>query len=121
MKTKCTTKPIEFHPLHRRNILGQFDGGAITSDGGSLLLREIEHRTQIISEFAECFTDHRDPNLIEHSVKELLAQRIYGLALGYEDVNDHDQLRHDPDNGRTSTHCETHSRAMVGCADNRPR
>lgn len=96
MKTKCTTKPMEFHPLNRRNILGQFDGGAITSDGGSLLLREIENHTQIISEFAECFTDHRDPNLTEHSVKELLAQRIYGLALGYEDLNDHDQLRHDP-------------------------
>jgi len=73
-----------------------FDGGAITSDAGALLLREVEAKMGILGRFAGCFTDHRDPELIEHSVDHLIAQRVYGLALGYEDLNDHDQLRHDP-------------------------
>jgi hypothetical protein len=73
-----------------------FDGGTISSDAGGLLLREVEERTGIIRQFAACFADHRDPGLVEHTVQELVAQRIYGLALGYEDLNDHDQLRRDP-------------------------
>jgi hypothetical protein len=77
-------------------VVGRFDGGAITSDGGGLLLREVEKRTGIIAQFAACFTDHRNPERIEHTVKELVAQRVYALALGYEDLNDHDPLRHDP-------------------------
>jgi hypothetical protein len=76
--------------------VARFDGGRITSDAGGLLLRETEQRTGIIRRFATCFTDHRDPDLIEHTVEELLAQRVYGLALGYEDLNDHDALRFDP-------------------------
>jgi hypothetical protein len=76
--------------------VGRFDGGRITSDGGGLLLRETEQATGIIAQFAGCFTDHRDPDLIEHTVEELVAQRIYALALGYEDLNDHDDLRNDP-------------------------
>jgi len=76
--------------------VGRFDGGAITSDAGGLLLREVEKRTGIIAQFAACFTDHRDPIRIEHPVKALVAQRVYALALGYEDLNDHDQLRADP-------------------------
>lgn len=75
---------------------GRFDGGVITSDAGGLLLREVEKRTGIIAQFTACFRDHRDPVRIEHTVEELVAQRVYGLALGYEDLNDHDQLRHDP-------------------------
>src|SRR5262245_9858166 len=77
-------------------VLGSFDGGDIPSDGGSLLLRKTEELTAIIRQFAECFTDHRDPELIEHSLEHLVAQRVYALALGYEDLNDHDELRHDP-------------------------
>jgi hypothetical protein len=77
-------------------VQGRFDGGAITSDAGGLLLREVEKRTGIVAQFAACFRDHRDPARTEHTVKELVAQRVYGLALGYEDLNDHDQLRHDP-------------------------
>jgi hypothetical protein len=76
--------------------VARFDGGPITSDAGGLLLREVEQHTGIIRQLARCFTDHRDEELIEHSVEELLRQRIFGLALGYEDLNDHDQLRHDP-------------------------
>ena len=85
-----------FHPLKRREIRAQFDGGAISSDGGGLLLREVEKRIGILHQFAACFTDYRNADLIEHTVKELAAQRVYGLALGYEDLNDHEELRNDP-------------------------
>jgi hypothetical protein len=87
---------LEFHPLDKREVRGQFDGGAITTDGGGLLLREVEKRTGIIAQFAACFRDHRKAERIEHGVKELVAQRVYGLALGYEDLNDHEELRRDP-------------------------
>lgn len=96
MKTECTPTQLEFHALARREVVGKFDGGNITSDAGGLLLREAEKRTGIILGFARCFEDLRDPELIEHTVAELVAQRIYGLALGYEDLNDHDDLRRDP-------------------------
>jgi len=96
MRTECTTDRMTFQPLGRREVVGAFDGGTITSDAGGLLLREVEQRTGIIRQFAACFVDHRDPELIEHTVEELVAQRIYGLALGYEDLNDHDRLRLDP-------------------------
>ena len=96
MATECTQVGFEFHPLNRRQIRAQFDGGAITSDGGGLWLREVEKRTGILRQFAACFTDYRDPERVEHTVQELVAQRVYGLALGYEDLNDHDQLRRDP-------------------------
>ena len=74
----------------------RFDGGKITSDAGVLLLREVERGTGLSAGLAECFRDHRDARLVEHTVEELLGQRIYGLCLGYEDLNDHDQLRTDP-------------------------
>src|SRR5437016_12366272 len=96
MTTECTQEPFPFHPLNQREVRGQFDGGSITSDAGGLLLREVEKRTNIIGQFASCFTDYRDPELREHAVAELVAQRIYGLALGYEDLNDHEELRRDP-------------------------
>jgi hypothetical protein len=96
MKTECNRKLLEFHPLGRRKIVGRFDGGAISSDAGGLLLRECERATGIIRQFARCFRDYRDPEQIEHLLEELVAQRVYGLALGYEDLNDHDALRHDP-------------------------
>ena len=96
MRTQCNQRSFGFHALGKREVVGRFDGGPITSDGGGLLLRETEQATGIIAQFAGCFTDHRDPDLIEHTVEELVAQRIYALALGYEDLNDHDDLRHDP-------------------------
>jgi hypothetical protein len=76
--------------------VGRFDGGTISSDAGALLLRECERVTGIVRQFARCFTDHRDPEQIEHTAEDLLAQRVYALALGYEDLIDHDALRHDP-------------------------
>ena len=96
MPTQCNQESFGFHPLHQRPVVGRFDGGAITSDAGGLLLREVEKRTGIIARFAACFRDHRREEQVEHSVKELVAQRVYALALGYEDLNDHEQLRQDP-------------------------
>src|SRR2546422_3334045 len=96
MQTECTQVSFRFHPLSRRDVVARFDGGSITSDGGGLLLREVERRTGILRQFSACFTDHRNPLFIEHSVLELVGQRVYGLALGYEDLNDHDDLRRDP-------------------------
>lgn len=96
MKTECISAPLVFHPLNRRSVRGDFNGGAISSDGGSLLLREVERASGILSRLSQCFTDYRDSDLIEHSVASLVKQRVYGLALGYEDLNDHDILRHDP-------------------------
>jgi hypothetical protein len=96
LRTQCNHESLEFHPLAKREVRGRFDGGAITSDAGGLLLREVEKRTGILAQFAACFTDHRKAERIEHTVRELVAQRVYALALGYEDLNDHDQLRQDP-------------------------
>ncbi len=96
MIAECNQESFGFHPLGRRDVVARFNGGRISSDAGGLLLRETERITGIIDQFAACFTDHRDPELIEHTVQELVAQRVYALALGYEDLNDHDDLRHDP-------------------------
>lgn len=96
MKTECTPYLFEMQPLASRQVTARFDGGTITSDAGGLLLRELELKAGIIQQFAECFDDFRDPEKIEHTVVELLKQRVFGLALGYEDLNDHEQLRHDP-------------------------
>ena len=96
MTTECNQQSFEFHPLNQRQVVGRFDGGAITTDAGGLLLREVEKRTGIIERFAACFRDHRAMGQVEHTVRELVAQRVYGLALGYEDLNDHDELRRDP-------------------------
>jgi hypothetical protein len=76
-------------------VVGRFDGGKISSDTGGLLLREVEKRLGILRRFSDCFRDYRDPQRIEHSVESLIGQRVYGVALGYEDLNDHDSLRHD--------------------------
>jgi len=96
MRTECNQFVFGFHPLKRREIRAEFNGGAISSDGGGLLLREVEKRMGILRQFAACFTDYRNADLIEHTVDELVAQRVYGLALGYEDLNDHEELRNDP-------------------------
>jgi len=96
MFAQCTQKSFAFHTPQRQEGIAQFNGGHISSDGGALLLQRTEQRTGILAQFARCFTDHRDPELIEHTVLELLTQRIFALALGYEDLNDHDDLRHDP-------------------------
>jgi len=94
--TECNGEQLQFQGLGHRKVVAAFDGGNVTSDAGGLLLREVARGSRIIDRFAECFRDHRDPELIEFSVRDLLAQRVMGLCLGYEDLNDHDWLRRDP-------------------------
>jgi len=95
METECTTEQLEFHVLEQRKVVGKFNGGKITADAGGLLLREVEKRCEILGRLAGCFQDYRDQDLIEHTVESLIKQRVMGIALGYEDLNDHDSLRHD--------------------------
>jgi hypothetical protein len=95
MQTQCIQEQIVFQQLGRREVIGRFDGGMISSDTGGLLLREVERCFGILRRFAACFRDYRDPQRTEHSLKSLIRQRVYGIALGYEDLNDHDSLRHD--------------------------
>lgn len=95
METQCIQEQMVFQQLGRREVVGRFDGGMISSDAGGLLLREVEKRFGILKRFAACFRDYRDPERIEHSLETLISQRVYGIALGYEDLNDHDRLRHD--------------------------
>jgi hypothetical protein len=94
--TECTQSTFEFADHFSRQVVARFDGGTLTTDGGGLLLRETDRRLNLLSRLAECFLDGRSPLLVEHTVEQLVAQRVYGLALGYEDLNDHEQLRHDP-------------------------
>lgn len=96
MDTQCNEKPLEFQSIGRRKVQADFDGGHVSSDGGALLLREMDERLGLTQKLARCFVDHRDPDLIEHSVEALVRQRIYGIALGYEDLNDHNDLLRDP-------------------------
>ena len=95
METQCIQEQMVFQQLGGREVIGRFDGGTISSDAGGMLLREVEMRCGIVKRVAECFGDYRDPERIEHSVEELIKQRVYAIALGYEDLNDHDSLRHD--------------------------
>lgn len=94
--THCNSSSFTFQDLGSRQVVAGFDGGKVTSDGGALLLREVEEKFRFLERFATCFSDHRDPDLIEHSLAELLKQRVFGLCLGYGDLLDHDRLRHDP-------------------------
>ena len=96
MPTQCKADPIEFGTVEGRKVIAAFDGGAITSDAGALLLGATNKAIGLIERFAGCFRDARDQNGIEHSLVTLVGQRVFGIALGYEDLNDHDELRHDP-------------------------
>lgn len=92
MKPECNPEQLEFHARGRCEVIGRFDGGRITSDGGGLLLREVDKRIGLLDRLAACFSDYHNPRSIEHSVRALVSQRVFGLALGYEDLNDHDLL-----------------------------
>lgn len=94
--TECNQSTFEFAAHFSRQVVARFDGGTMTTDGGGLLLRETDRRLNLLPRVAECFLDGRNPVLVEHSVEQLVSQRVYGLALGYEDLNDHEQLRQDP-------------------------
>ena len=94
--TPCTQQTFSFQALENRKVEVDFSGGYLSSDGGSVLLREIDSRSRFTSSLARCFSDHRCGPLVEHELGHLLAQRIHAIALGYEDINDHDKLRLDP-------------------------
>jgi Transposase DDE domain group 1 len=96
MPTECTAERFDFGLVERREVVGSFDGGAITSDAGALLLGRTDRVIGLVDRLAACFTDYRRPELIEHRVATLVGQRVFGIALGYEDLNDHDELRRDP-------------------------
>jgi len=95
VETDCREAQREFQGVGSRQIVAGFDAGRATSDGGVLLLREAAQRTGLLGAFARCFRDYRNPDLIEHSVEDLVSQRVLGQSLGYEDLNDHDSLRDD--------------------------
>ena len=96
MQTECSAERSMFGRVEGRAVMAEFDGGALTSDAGGLLLGAADQRLGLVRRIARCFRDARDPRLVEHSVATLIGQRVFGIALGYEDLNDHDELRHDP-------------------------
>ena len=96
MQTECSAEPSVFGRVEGRPVVAEFDSGAMTSDAGGLLLGAADRRLDLVRRIAGCFRDARDPRFVEHSVATLVGQRVFGIALGYEDLNDHDELRHDP-------------------------
>jgi hypothetical protein len=94
--TDCNTNPLPFSSLGSRKIQGDFNGGSLTSDAGALLLREVNKHLGLIDAINNCIPDPRNPFYTVHQQKTMLAQRIFGIALGYEDLNDHQSLREDP-------------------------
>src|ERR1700736_6365843 len=96
MQTECSARLFEFEAVDGRRVVAGFDGGDITSNGGALLLGQVDRGLGLVHRFAQCFSDRRDARYVEHQVETLVGQRIFGLVLGYEDLNDHDELRKDP-------------------------
>ena len=96
MPTPCNPDLFGFARVEGRQVVAAFDGGTVTSDAGALLLGAVDQSIGLIRRLADCFTDRRRPELIEHEVQTLVGQRVLAIALGYEDLNDHDALRHDP-------------------------
>ena len=96
MPTECSADLFGFASVEGRRVEGAFDGGAISSNAGAILLGATDRAVGLLDRFAECFRDSRRAELVEHEVRTLVGQRVFGVALGYEDLNDHDWLRHDP-------------------------
>jgi hypothetical protein len=94
--TECNQSAFLFEAYFSRQVVAQFDGARMSTEGGALLLREADRKIGLLQRVARCFTDARNPERVEHELGGMLAQRIYGLALGYEDLNDHEELRRDP-------------------------
>lgn len=94
--TQCIPEQFSFGRVESRKVIVNFNGGTVTSDAGLMLIAALDQKRQITSRFAACFQDYRAPNRVEHKLETLVAQRVYGLVQGYEDLNDHDQLRHEP-------------------------
>jgi len=124
MQTECIPNLFGFHDLGRRRVVADFDGGMISSDAGGLLLREVAAATDLLRQFSDCFIDYRKQRFVEHSVHELVSQKVMALCLGYEDVIDHDMLRYDPlfatlcgkedPSGQTRVHMRDKGKACAG-------
>jgi hypothetical protein len=124
--TDCNETRLLFQALGARKVEVDFGGGYLSSDGGGILLREMERHSGLLRDLADGFVDHRDPRYVEHGVQELLSQRIQGLVLGYEDLNDHDHLRRDPLHallcgksdplGQARSQARDHGKALAGHA-----
>ena len=124
MQTECIPNLFDFQDLGTRKVVAGFDGGMISSDAGGLLLREVAVATDLLRQFSTCFYDYRDQRFVEHSVRELISQKVIGLCLGYEDVVDHDLLRFDPlfatlcgkedPSGESRTHARDKGKACAG-------
>src|SRR5450631_4517157 len=96
LMTECNQETFAFTAHFSRRVEAGFTAGQVSTDGGALLLREVDRKINLAGRLAGCFSDGRAPLLVKHQLPQMLAQRIYGLALGYEDLNDHEQLRSDP-------------------------
>jgi hypothetical protein len=96
MQTECSANQIDLGRAGGRQVVADFDGGMVSSDAGAVLLGETDRAIRLVDRFAACFRDSRHPAYVLHDVKTLIAQRVFGLALGYEDLIDHDELRRDP-------------------------
>jgi hypothetical protein len=94
--TECNQETFAFTAHFSRRVEAGFTAGQVSSDGGALLLREVDRKINLLGRLAGSFVDGRSPLLVKHQLSEMLAQRIFGLALGYEDLCDHEQLRSDP-------------------------
>jgi len=112
--TECIESRFDFGEAGKREVVAEFNGGAISSDGGALRLRETDRRMNLLNRFSQCFLDGRNPVFVEHRLDQLLAQRVFGLALGYEDLNDHEQLRHDPLLGLLAGKAEPGEEVLAG-------
>ena len=96
MRAECSAERLDFGTVAGRAVEAAFDAGLVTSDAGALLLGAADRAIDLVGRFASCFHDERRADLIEHEIATLVGQRVFGIALGYEDLNDHDDLRHDP-------------------------
>ena len=114
--TDCREQSWLFQDLGNRKVEVDFGGGYLSSDGGGLILRELERHSGLLRDFSGCFVDYRDQRYVEHSVQELVSQRIHGLVLGYEDLNDHDHLRLDPIHGLIAAPSMGRCRAPLSAA-----
>jgi hypothetical protein len=113
--TQCDQNRFEFASVQgTRQIVAEFNGGTISSDGGGLLLQETDSKMNLLARFSECFVDCRNQELIEHSIEQMIRQRVYALALGYEDLNDHEQLRQDPLLGAMAGKAEPGTELLAG-------
>ena len=116
MPTECSAGPFGFGTVEGRSVVAAFDGGAVSSDAGALLLGATDRTIRLVERFAACFADGRDARRIEHAVTTMIGQRVIGIALGYEDLVDHDRLRHDPVMAILADKLEAHRTACAPLA-----